>query len=70
MSPGTVAAALVSTLLLWAAVWLWLEVKTLRDDIPDNHITAVVRRAVRAQPGPFILFAFALGFLFGHLFWQ
>jgi len=69
MSPGTVGLILLGTLVALAALWLWLERKTLKDDVPGNHITAVVRAAVKAQPGPFILFAFALGFLFGHLFW-
>lgn len=63
-------AVLVITLALWAAIWLFLEVRTLKDDVPDNHITAVVRRAFRSQPGPFVLFFFALGFLCGHLFWE
>jgi hypothetical protein len=62
-------AILVSTLVIWAALWLLVEAKTLKDEIPDNHITAVVRKAMKAQPGPFILFFFALGFLCGHLFW-
>jgi hypothetical protein len=62
-------AILVLSLVALAAGWLILEWRTLKDDIPGNHITAVVRRAVEAQPGPFILFAFSLGFLFGHLFW-
>lgn len=66
MSTG---AILVASLLVWAAVWGILEAKTLSDSTPDNHITAVVRRAVKAQPGPFLLFMFALGYLCGHLFW-
>jgi len=62
-------AILIISLLAIAALWLAVEWKTLKDDIEGNHITAVVRRAVLAQPGPFILGALALGFLFGHLFW-
>jgi hypothetical protein len=62
-------AILIGSLLVIGALWLAVEWKTLADDVPGNHITAVVRRAVAAQPGPFILFALALGFLFGHLFW-
>ena len=62
-------AILIVSLLVVAAIWLGLEWKTLKDDIPDNHITAVVRKAMKAQPGPFLLFFFALGFLCGHLFW-
>lgn len=69
MSPETVGMVLVVSLVVLAVLWLLIERKTLRDDIPGNHITAVVRAAVRKQPGPFILFAFGLGFLFGHLFW-
>jgi hypothetical protein len=66
MSTGFI---LVSTLAILAVIWAGVEVKTLRDKIPGNHITAVVRRAMKAEPGPFILFFFALGFLCGHLFW-
>lgn len=57
------------TLIAWAVGWGLLEYKTLSDSTPNNHITAVVRGAVKAQPGPFLLLMFALGFLFGHLFW-
>lgn len=57
------------TLLIWALGWGVLEWRTLSDATPGNHITAVVRKAVTAQPGPFILFFFMLGFLCGHLFW-
>lgn len=66
MSTG---AILVLTLAGLAVGWLLLEWRTLKDDIPGNHITAVVRKAVKAQPGPFMLFFFALGYLCGHLFW-
>ena len=62
-------AILVGSIVVLAVVWLALEYKTLKDDVEGNHITAVVRRAVKAQPGPFILFGFAMGFLCGHLFW-
>lgn len=62
-------AILILSLVAIAALWLVLEWKTLSDDIPGNHITAVVRAAVKAQPGPFLLMMFALGFLCGHLFW-
>lgn len=67
MSTG---AVLGLTLILWAACWGVLEYKTLSNDKPGDHITAVVRRAVKAQPGPFMLFFFALGFLCGHLLWE
>jgi len=62
-------AILIISLAVVTVVWLVLEWRTLSDDIPGNHITAVIRRAVKKQPGPFILFAFAVGFLAGHLFW-
>jgi hypothetical protein len=62
-------AILLGSLAIIAALWLAVEWKTLKDDIPNNHITAVVRSAVKAQSGPFLLFMFALGFLCGHLFW-
>ena len=61
---------LILSLAVLAIGWLILEWRTLADDIPNNHITAVVRAALAKQPGPFILFAFALGYLFGHLFWR
>lgn len=66
MSTG---AILGWSLFVLASVWSWLEWRTLTDNVPDNHITATVRRAIKAQPGPFILLAFALGFLAGHLAW-
>lgn len=62
-------AVLVSSSLLLAVVWLVVEIITLRNSKPDDHITAVVREAVKKQPGPFIWLAFTLGFLSGHLFW-
>jgi hypothetical protein len=46
---------------------LILEVIRIRQK--GELITHVVRRAVAAQHGPFILFAFIAGFVFGHLFW-
>lgn len=66
MSTG---AVLVTSTLALAATWAVLEIKTLKDSTPNNHITAVVRAAVKAQPGPFIWLAFSVGFLCGHLFW-
>ena len=63
------AAEQLAALLALALGWGFLEYKTLSDDIPNNHITAVVRAAVKAQPGPFVLLMFAIGFLCGHLFW-
>ena len=62
-------AILILSLVVIGTLWLILEWRTLKDEVPDNHITAVVRKAVKAQPGPFILFAFAVGYLAGHLFW-
>lgn len=66
MSTG---AILLVSLLVVAAVWLVLETVRLRDDVPNNHITAVVRWAVAKQPGPFILASFVVGFILGHLTW-
>lgn len=63
---GTV---LVVSLLLLTGTWLILEYKTLNDDVPDNHITATVRRAIKNEPGVFAWFMFSLGFLLGHLLW-
>ena len=66
MSTG---AILLGSVVATAATWIVLEIVRLRDDIPANHITAVVRWAVAKQPGPFILTAFVAGFIFGHLMW-
>lgn len=63
---GTV---LVVSLLLLTGTWLLLEYKTLKDAVPDNHITATVRRAIKKEPGVFAWFMFSLGFLLGHLLW-
>jgi hypothetical protein len=52
-----------------ALFWGWIEYRTLTDKVPGNHITATIRRAHKAQPGPFLLLFFAIGFLCGHLFW-
>ncbi len=62
-------AILVGSLLLLFGAWAVLEVVTLRNKVQDDHITAVVRAAIKAQPGPFIWLAFTLGFLVGHLAW-
>lgn len=70
MTAGAVGAILVGSLVLLGIAWLTTEIKALRDTIPDNHITAVVRKAVKDEPGPFIAFAWIVGFLCGHLFWQ
>ena len=60
---------LVGSVALMLAVWIVLETITLGNETPDDHITAVVRRAVKGHPGPFIWLAFTLGYLAGHLFW-
>lgn len=46
-----------------------LEVVKLKNTTPGDHITAVVRGAIRAQPGVFIWLAFNVGYLCGHLAW-
>lgn len=58
-------------ILLLTIVWACglLLVEGVRIHQKGDLITHVVRRAVAAQHGPFILFAFVTGFLFGHLFW-
>lgn len=53
---------------LWVALLLAIEFKTLRDDVPGNHITAVLRAAVKKLPWPFILLALVSGFMMGHCF--
>lgn len=69
MSQGQVGAILVLSLLLLAGIWAVLEWKTLTDNIPYNHITAVIRTAYYAEPGPFMLLSFIAGFFFGHFVW-
>jgi len=66
MGTGTI---LIGSVALMLAVWIVLEILTLTNETPADHITAVVRRAVRDAPGPFIWLAFTLGYLAGHLFW-
>lgn len=66
MGTGTI---LLVSLLAVVIIWGTLEAKTLADKIPNNHITAVVRAAFKAQPGPFFLLGYALGFFSGHFFW-
>jgi hypothetical protein len=66
MSTG---AILLATVAVTAVTWIVLEIVRLRDDVPNNHITSVVRWAVAKQPGPFILFSFVVGYILGHLTW-
>lgn len=66
MSTG---AILIVSLLVVAALWIGLEVVRLKDQIPNNHITPVVRAAFHAQPGVFLAFFCLLAYLCGHLFW-
>ena len=47
---------------------LVLEWRTLRDNIPGNHITAALRATVKRLPWPWILLALVSGFLMGHCF--
>lgn len=53
---------------LWVIGLLVLEYKTLTDKVENNHITAVLRSAVRKMPWPFILLALVSGFMMGHCF--
>jgi len=66
MGTGTVLIASVAVMF---AAWIVLEIITLSNETPGDHITAVVRRAVKGHPGPFIWLAFTLGYLAGHLVW-
>ncbi len=58
-----------------AVGWGWLEYVTLSNDVPDDHITAVVGRFVIEQPWAALAIAllatnpisFALGVLVGHI---
>ena len=62
-------------LVLWLGGWIALEAKTLADKIPDNHITAAIKAAMRSEGirgvivGVLILVVLMLGWLGGHLFW-
>lgn len=71
------AFVVVGLPIIGIAVVAWLEVKTLRDKHPGNHITATLQAAFRRQPGAFVVLggvwgAFLLALLMGiagHVFW-
>lgn len=69
MAGLSTGAWLILMVLAFAAGMIVLEVVKLKNITPDDHITAVVRRAIKAQPGPFIWAAFSAGYLCGHLAW-
>lgn|GEM_PF-2611246 len=52
----------------WGAALLGIEIKTLNDETPDNHITAVLQKYVKQLPWPWLLLALISGFLMGHCF--
>ena len=56
-----------TTLVLWGGMGVFLiwEIYTLANKHPGDHITSVVREAVRKHP----FIGFATGVLMGHLFW-
>jgi len=70
MSPGATLTAIVGLTVAWVVGLLLLERKTLKDGVPANHITAVLRAAVKKYPWPWILLALVSGFLMGHCFGQ
>ena len=61
-------------LFVMAVALLWKEYTTLRNKIPDDHITASIRAAFKAQPGAFLivmlLLTAAISYLGGHLLWE
>ena len=70
---GAIVVGFPVLVLIWIG---WLEVATLRDDKPGNHITASLRAAFRKEPGAFgllvVWIAFLVGlaaFIAGHVFW-
>lgn len=56
--------------IVYVAWLLFIEYRTLKDDVPDNHITAVMRSAVKKEPWVFIGLALVSGLLCGHCFGQ
>lgn len=68
-----VLGVVFSSLAVLVGGLLTIEYRTLRNKVPDDHITAVIRLAIQKQPGPFlilaVLLALAVGFLGGHLAW-
>ncbi len=70
MTTTTVLLLVIGATVLWVAMLLTIEFKTLRDDVPNNHITAVLRGAVKRLPWPFILLALVSGTMMGHCFLQ
>lgn len=68
MTTTTTLLLVVAATAVWVVALLVIEYKTLRDDVPGNHITAVLRGAVRKLPWPFILLALVSGFMMGHCF--
>ena len=54
----------------WVAVLLGIEVKTLGNETPEDHITAVMRAYVKKLPWVWILLALVSGFMMGHCFGQ
>jgi len=81
MSPAQVktliwsGALWLGGLVLWLGGWIALEAQTLADKIPENHITAAIKAAMRSEGirgvivGVLILLTLILGWLGGHLFW-
>ena len=52
----------------WGAALLGIEIKTLGDATPANHLTAGLQKSVKDLPWPWILLALVSGFLMGHCF--
>jgi len=70
VSGATTLGIIIGLTVLWAAALLVVEYKTLRDDVPNNHITAVLGATVKKLPWPWLLLALVSGFLMGHCFGQ
>ena len=59
---------IIGVTVAWAAALMGIEIKTLGDETPANHITAVLQKSVKNTPWPWILLALVSGFLMGHCF--
>ena len=72
-----VAGVIFLAPILAGAVMLWVELRTLKDGTPENHITAAMRAAFWRAPGPVMLtlliwasfVALIIGVILGHIFW-
>jgi hypothetical protein len=68
ISPTQTGALIIGWTVIYAVGLLVLEWLTLADDIPGNHITAVIRSAWEKQAWAFVPLFFIVSYLAGHFF--